>query len=71
MGVETGGALGNDAGAGEERDAATESALEPIVFAGIEEDAEEYKNGRGGKKMQEGHNPEDSAAKGEQSALHI
>ena len=50
---------------------AAESALQPIVFARIEEDAEKHKDGRRNKKMQNAESPKHGAAKHEQCALHI
>ena len=41
------------------------SALQPIVFVWIQEDAEKHKDGRRNKKMQNAENPKQSAAKHE------
>jgi hypothetical protein len=60
-----------DAGAGKKGNASAKSPLQPIVPAGIEEDAEENENGRGDEKVQEANDPEKCASKREQGALHM
>src|SRR5580704_744999 len=71
VGIEARRAAHFDAYAGEKCDAAAEAALEPIVFVGIEENAEKNEHRHNYKKMQAAEDPENPASENQPGPLHI
>ena len=70
VGVEAWSALSLHASAGKKGDAAAKPALEPVVFAHIEEDSEKNERGSNDEKMQAAENPHKRAAKDKQGPFH-
>src|SRR6202158_2629407 len=71
LGIETGGYANFHAGAGEERYATAEGALQPVVLAHIQKNIEKNKNGCRDEEMQEAENREHGAAQHQEGTLHM
>ena len=69
--IEAGGAADLDLRAGKKRDAAAETALQPIMLARIEEDAEKDERWHDEKKMQAADDPQNRAAKHQPCPFHM
>ncbi len=71
VGVEAGGAADFDLRAGKKCDAAAETALQPVMFAGIQENAEKNEQRNNEKEMQAADDPKNRAAEHQPCTLHI
>ena len=71
LGIETGGAADLDLRAGKKRDAAAETALQPIMLARIQEDSEKDERWHNEEEMQAADGPKNRAAEHEPCPFHI
>src|SRR6266699_2677537 len=71
LGIETAGAAGLDLRAGKKCDAPAETALQPIMLARIQKDAEKDQQRHNKKEMQTAEDPQDRAAYHQPGPFHI